>query len=202
MSINVNESKLPSELKLRMAEHWNMFWQENKTEDFYKSLFSAISMYLRMKAKKEKQVVLKLIDMKGNFMMASILDYHEPEDQDDPDAKGSWSIQYTLDESDISKNAEVSDSHNNEFIQFFEKEHLRIARGQFKSNDLIHSCISESVDTLIDFMKANAPSDGSEFELECDGYFVATSQINGENCDIAIVAGAEAKKAIKNDVAA
>jgi hypothetical protein len=200
--VSLAESQLPNELKLRLRMNHFVSWSEEYTENLYKVIFTAMSLYLRKQASKDAgKVGLRMIDLKGNFIMGVILTYHEPdkaEEEETDDAKGNWSLEYTLDESDFADLKIVMDSHNNEFVQVFESQLWSMYAGRFAGDEFKQIMLSESLQTLIDFATKNC-TEGNEFNLSVDGYFLITSAMEDGKIEVAIVPGAITKQAIKDD---
>lgn len=203
--ISIEETQLPAQLKINLQQNHFIQWIETNTAGFYRVVFTAIPLFLRNHASKDAgKVGFKVIDFKGNFIMGAIDSYHAPEnDADDngEESKGSWSLEFTFNESDLSdiQPNQIFDSMNNEFIQIYERQLWEINRGRFCGDEIKHTMLTESLYTLHDFMDKNTKEDGTEFSIGLDGYFIATSAMEDGERIISIVPGSIAKQCIKDD---
>lgn len=203
INVTLKESQLPSELKIRLQQGYYFGWSEEHTEGFYRVIFSAISLFLKNHASKDAgKVGIRIIDLKGNFIFGAIQSYHEPDtsetETEGEDAKGSWSLEYTFDESDFTEMKLVFDSHNNEFIQVLERQLWEINKGRFGSDEIKQIMLTESCQTLHDFAVKNC-KEGVEFNLTLDGFFTITSAVEDGEVVLAMIPGAITKQAIKDD---
>lgn len=203
--ISIEETQLPTQLKLDLQQNHFVQWNEMNTAGFYRVVFTAIPLFMRNHASKDAgKIGFKVIDFKGNFIMGAVETYHAPDEsaeEEGEESKGSWSLEFTFNESDLSEvnAAQIFDSMNNEFIQVFERQLWEINKGRFCGDELKHIMLNQSLETLYRFMDKNTRDDGSEFSIGLDGYFIATSAIEDGEKIISIVPGSIAKQCIKDD---
>lgn len=201
VSVKLEDSQLPTELKIILAKNHSIGWDEMYTKRLYEATFSTISTFLKSHMNKDTEKVgFKAVDFSGGFILGAIASYHAPEEgAEGEDTKGHWSLEYTTDESEMTDIKNVYDSLNNEFGQLYEQGLWETLRGRFFNNQIKQIMFINVVNLLIDFLSKNCKDDGSEFEVILDDFFTATIAMEDNAPVIAIVPGAVAKQLIKND---
>ena len=172
-----------------------IFLEQDIMEDMIKVPVHAFSKYLGIKknCNDENGTALVLRDEKGNFVLAGVVKYHKPENEDQA---GNWSYEFTFDEEDI-KNAHqylVSDSS---FIQLFSRVSINYSLA-IKDEKFITDLVYAFFVALKNLLEENV-SPTEEFEVELEGYFVASSAIEGDEKVFSLVPSGEMKRLIKDD---
>lgn len=162
--------------------------------DTMKVFVHAFSKYLGLKKNREDNgTALILRDEKGNFIIAGVVRYHAPEKEDQA---GNWSYEFTFDENDVKETHQyiITDAAFMEVLQSVATSHSVVITDMEFAFDLavgffvaIKNVLSENVNPA------------EEFELESEGYFVATSAIEGDEKVFSIVPSGEMKRLIKDD---
>ena len=159
-------------------------------------VFRGMASFLSVSKKKDKPVALVVKDLKGNFLMGTIVQYFPGEDDNDP---GNWSLVYSLDEEDIKDGMEVIDITNSAFqtlLSTITKKHFNF---NFKSSEMCWNILISIANTMKSWLDANCKDNGEKTELESEGYFTASVALeNGEKV-MAIEPSGEMKQLVKSD---
>ena len=195
------ESTIPAEMTYNLMEHCNYIWVANRTPDLYRVVFFTIAEILKHKKSKNlPNIGFKLLTNNGEFKFGAILSYHAPEDDSDTsdDDKGNYTLEFTLDSSDMDDLDLVVDNHNDIFIECAGRKASEIMYGRFLNMEYCNNLFCESIDTLVKFLDANAvPND--EVSVVYKGVFTATVSVEGDEKLISIVPGEMIKQFIKGD---
>ena len=90
-------------------------WVEERTANFYKTLFDSIAHYLKYyQSKNDEKVVFKLKDEKGDFKFGAALIYQKPEEDSEEDS-GNWYLQFTFNEEDLADASREIDNLSDAF---------------------------------------------------------------------------------------
>lgn len=199
LQMKLMETSLPSQFTLNCSDRAMFDWMESRVDKVYKLLFSAAATFLAYHRSKDAgKVALTFIDDKGNFKMAAIISYHAPEEGAEDDNKGNWSIEFTLDQGDIAEIPQTYDMMDLEFTEVASRECGTIMGGRFKSAKYIQELLCIAIDTLVEFLDANAVED-TVVDIVVDDFFVASVAIEDGEKVMSIVPGAVIKRLIKDD---
>ena len=172
-----------------------IYLEQDIVEDFMKCPVHAFSKYLGIKknSSDENGTALVLRDVKGNFVVAGVVKYHKPENEDQA---GNWSYEFTFNEEDIKDTHQylVSDAS---FIELFSKVALNYSLA-LKDPKYITDLVYGFFAALKNLLEDNA-SPTEEFEVEMEGYFVASSAVEGDEKVYSLVPSGEMKRLIKDD---
>ena len=154
----------------------------------------AFSKYLGLKKNRDDNgTSLILRDEKGNFIIAGVVRYHAPEKEDQA---GNWSYEFTFNEEDVKETHQyvVTDASFMEVLSNVAVNHqLVITDMEFALDLLIGFFVA-----LKNVLEQNVtPSE--EFEVESEGFFIATSAIEGDEKVYSLVPSGEMKRLIKDD---
>lgn len=130
------------------------------------SIIESSSDFLRrIKGKEKFALVYK--DMKGNFIIAAVIEYNEnPEEGQD-----NYNYYYTFDEADI-KDAILRDSTEAQVQALFIKRMVE-SHSLRPLQEQVVTMVEKTLKGLSDYLHENA-KEGELFELEDEGYFLAT----------------------------
>ncbi len=172
-----------------------IYLEQDIIEDMMKVPVHAFSKYLGIKKSTEDEngTALVLRDETGNFVLAGVVKYHKPENEDQA---GNWSYEFTFNEEDIKEAHQylVSDSS---FIELFSRVAINYSLA-IKDEKYITDLVYGFFIALKNLLDENV-SPTEEFELELEGYFVASSAIEGDEKVFSIVPSGEMKRLIKDD---
>lgn len=187
------ENALPVEYNRLLALE-TLILPEEIINDMMKIPVHAFSKFLGLKKNREDNgTSLVLRDESGNFIIAGVVKYHAPEKEDQA---GNWSYEFTFDEEDV-KDAHqylVTDATFMTVLQKVATEHsLVIQEMQFALALL--TCFFNAIKNVL----AENVTPAEEFEIESEGFFVATSAIEGDEKVFSLVPSGEMKRLIKDD---
>lgn len=154
----------------------------------------AFSKYLGLKKNREDNgTSLILRDEKGNFIIAGVVRYHAPEKEDQA---GNWSYEFTFNEDDVKETHQyiVTDSAFMEVLSSVAISHQIVITDMEFAMDLVIGFFV----ALKNVLEQNV-TPTEEFEIESEGFFVATSAIEGDEKVYSIVPSGEMKRLIKDD---
>ena len=154
----------------------------------------AFSKYLGLKKDREDNgTSLILRDEKGNFIIAGVVRYHAPEQEDQA---GNWSYEFTFNEED------VKDAHQ---YVVTDAAFMEVLQAVATSHNIMITDMEFALDLIVGFFTAiknileQNVTPSEEFELESEGFFIATSAIEGDEKVFSIVPSGEMKRLIKDD---
>lgn len=194
---DLEQTSIPSQYSINVRDNISAAWADANTAMLYRILFTNIGDTLRFyQSKNVDSVGLSIKDDKGNFKMGAILNYKKPEDGSDDDT-GNWYLEMTFDEKDMEDVKELHDNHSDVFIRS-----AAYAAGEsgsrFKSTDIMYNMYNIAIDTLVQFLDANA-SETEEVDVRLRGVFTASVVIENGQKIMSIVPGESIKQIIKND---
>jgi len=186
--MNFNESTIPMIYAQKMGEA-DLDWDANWTRKIYEVVVTGISDFLALAKSKNNKVAVAVRDLKGNFLMGAIVEYHSNENEDMP---GNWSYEFSFDEKDL-EGATVYLTTDTQFQK-------QLSATAYKMEIHIETIIELCVSILKQWLDMNA-KEAEEVNIELIGYFVASVAIeNGEKV-IAIIPDGAMKRLIKDDAA-
>lgn len=154
----------------------------------------AISKYLGIKKSREDNGTSFVVrDEKGNFIVAAVVRYHAPEKDDQA---GNWSYEYTFDEEDVKETHQyvVSDAAFMQVLQGVATNHSIAIKDMNFALDIIVGFFT----ALKNVLDENVTS-AEEYEIESEGFFIATAAVEGDEKVFSIVPSGEMKRLIKDD---
>lgn len=187
------ENALPMEYNRLLALR-GLQLEPEVLDDMMKVPVHAISKYLGLKKNREDNgTALVTRDEKGNFIIAGVVRYHAPEKEDQA---GNWSYEFTFDEEDIKECHQylVTDASFMEVLSRVANNHQLVITDMEFALDLIIGFFT----SLKNVLEQNV-SPTEEFELESEGFFIATSAIEGDEKVYSLVPSGEMKRLIKDD---
>lgn len=187
------ENALPVEYNRVLALR-GLILEPEIMSDMIKVPVHAFSKYLGLKKNREDNgTSLILRDEKGNFIIAGVVKYHAPEKEDQA---GNWSYEFTLNEEDIKETHQyiVTDAAFMEVLSAVAISHQVVITDMEFALDLVVGFFT----ALKNVLEQNVtPSE--EFEIESEGFFVATAAIEGDEKVYSVVPSGEMKRLIKDD---
>ena len=188
------EKALPVEYN-RVLSLRGLILEDDVMEDMMKIPVHTFSKYLGLKKNRDDEngTALVLRDEKGNFILAGVVKYHKPENEDQA---GNWSYEFTFNEEDVKEAHQyiVTDASFMEVLQNIAIEHsISITDMNFAFDLVVGFFIA-----LKNVLEQNV-TPTEEFEIESEGYFVATAAIEGDEKVYSLVPSGEMKRLIKDD---
>ena len=194
---DLEQTSIPSQYSINVRDNISAAWADANTAMMYRILFTNIGDTLRFyQSKNVDSVGLSIKDDKGNFKMGAILNYKKPEDGSDDDT-GNWYLEMTFDEKDMEDVKELHDNHSDVFIRSAAYAAAQ-SNSRFKSTDIMYNMYNIAIDTLVQFLDANA-SETEEVDVRLRGVFTASVVIENGQKIMSIVPGESIKQIIKND---
>lgn len=188
------ENALPLEYN-RVLSLRAMTLEDEVMTDTLKIPVHAISKYLGLKKSREDENGTSLIlrDEKGNFIIAGVVKYHAPEKEDQA---GNWSYEFTFNEEDVKNTHQylVTDAMFMKVLQETATAH---------NISIVHTDLA--LDLMIGFFESikNVLNQNvtatEEFEMESEGFFIATAAVEDDEKVFSIVPSGEMKRLIKDD---
>lgn len=152
--------------------------------------------FLAQVKSKEDAVALTFDNVKGEMVMAAVVEYN---DNADGDGQGNWNYYFTFNPKDIEgkRRYQISLTQVHSVIarRGYELCRLRFAAPNFITD---YSVIFASL--MREFLETNA-KDGEEFTVEHEGYFVATSAVEDGVVEKSLLPDGAMKRLIKDDAA-
>ena len=198
-------STLPNECLKRITDGLGFGWNADLSIHCYIDLFQSIARFLSVKKNKDKPTVLEMRDLNGGFHFAAIVQFL-PQSEEGSD-EGSWSLNFTFDESDIDKTWEIYNFADNPEARtvFYDVSYANHGiTWRFKeldANDQI--CEGNAVqilciliDTLKAYMEFNVSVDP---DLAIGDLVSFKAEISGDKVYIGVIAGALLKQLVKSD---
>ena len=188
------EKALPVEYN-RVLSLRGLMLEDDVMGDMMKIPVHTFSKYLGLKKNRDDEngTALVLRDEKGNFILAGVVKYHKPENEDQA---GNWSYEFTFDEEDVKEAHQyiVTDASFMGVLQNVAIEHsISITDMNFAFDLVVGFFIA-----LKNVLEQNV-TPTEEFEIESEGYFVATAAIEGDEKVYSLVPSGEMKRLIKDD---
>ena len=188
------EKALPVEYN-RVLSLRGLMLEDDVIGDMMKIPVHTFSKYLGLKKNRDDEngTALVLRDEKGNFIIAGVVKYHKPENEDQA---GNWSYEFTFDEEDVKEAHQyiVTDASFMGVLQNVAIEHsISITEMSFAFDLVVGFFIA-----LKNVLEQNV-TPTEEFEIEAEGFFVATAVIEGDEKVYSLVTSGEMKRLIKDD---
>lgn len=198
-------STLPNECLKRVADGLGFGWNAELSMHCFTDLFQSIARFLSVKKNKGKPSVLEIRDLNGGFHFAAIVQFL-PQSEEGSD-EGSWSLNFTFDESEIDKSWEIFNFADNPEARtvFYDVSYANHGiTWRFKeldANDQI--CEGNAVqilcvllDTLKSYMEFNVSVDP---DLAMGDLISFKAEISGDKVYIGVIAGPLLKQLVKSD---
>lgn len=187
------ENALPAEYN-RVLSLRGLVLESEIINDMMKVPVHAISKYLGLKKNRDDNgTALVVRDDKGNFIIGGVVKYHKPENEDQA---GNWSYEFTFDEEDVKESHQyiVNDAAFMEVLQKVAYEHSVVITEMDFAYDLIVAFFI----SLKNVLEQNV-TPAEEFEIESEGFFVATAAVENDEKVFSLVPSGEMKRLIKDD---
>lgn len=193
-NIDDNENTLLVGMKQAVFTKYGFDISEEIARGYIKSLFTAISEFLKIVKSESEPVSLEVTAINGEFIFAATVRY---EKNDDPTMPGNWVYSYTFNAEDV---ADVKVRYQFSDPQFciilsntmYEKYNFCWNVDTSSGNKLTIGAF-EAIKT---FLETNA-NESELTELECGDLFVATSGVEDGEKVISITPGEKSKQIIK-----
>jgi len=143
---------------------------------------------------KDEPVALTFDNVKGEMVMAGIVEYN---DNEDGEGQGNWNYYFTFNPKDLEgkKRYQVSATQVHTIIA---KRAYEMCRVRFASPSFITDYSVIFATLMREFLSTNA-KDGEEFTVEHEGYFVASSTVEDGVVELSLLPDGAMKKLIKDD---
>lgn len=194
------QTSIPSQFSINLKDNYSILWVDSRTADLYRTLFTAIADVLKHNQSKDAgKIGMSMKDDKGHFKFGAILTFKKPEEGSEEDS-GNWYLEFTFDSNDMTDLMVDVDNHSDVFVRCAAEEANNICYGRFRSTEVMYQVFNCAIDTLIQFLDANA-SETEEVEVNLRGIFTASVAVEDGEKIMSIVPGEYVKQIIKNDAA-
>lgn len=145
---------------------------------------------------KEDGGVLTFDNIKGEMIMAAVVEYN---DNADGDGQGNWNYYWTFDPKDIEgkRRYQISATQVHTIIA---KRGYELCRIRFATPNLITDYSVLFATLIREFLETNV-KDGEEFVVEHEGYFLATAAVEDGVVEKSFLPDGAMKRLIKDDAA-
>lgn len=202
---DILESTIGNEVQ-KVLDDYTIEWSDSLTADTIVDVFIAMAKFLGIKKNKDKPVVVELRDQNGGFHFAGYVTFMVQ--QEAGSDEGSWSLNYTFDESDIESEWEKYNlmTTPEAFMTFIDTTYVKHAiswrftdqqNGEASEGTPAH-IIPILFDVLKRYMQANVTTN-PELSIRTRAYLKA--EISGNTVYITVTPSAELKSYIKDDQA-
>ena len=193
-----NQTSIPGQFSVNLLEKYKMNWADTNTANIFRVMFTAIADILKSKQDKNvPRIGFSMKDDKGNFKLGAIMTYRKPDAEEEEDS-GNWYLEMAFDPEDMVDLDKEIENHTSEFTVVSNDEAHRIAGARFNKVEYIHIIFGCIVDTIIDFLDANA-SESEDVSVTLNGVFTASVAIENGIKVMSIVPGEIIKQIIKED---
>ena len=190
------ETGIADEIFKTLTEKDAYAWEASFSEDAVKMLFEGVATYLgEVKSKKEIKAAV-LNDLKGNFHFAAFVQFIPNEEDKE---KGSYSLNFTFDESDITKEMKVvtfKDPTLHHIISDVGVTKFNICFHSYEGQEFIVPVMAACADAIKEHLRANISIDP---KLEMEDFFTATAEMDGDKVYCSITPSAVLKQHVKDD---
>lgn len=196
-TFNLEETRIPNLFYTEMYQKENQEIGEHMVPKCYDSLFMAMARFLAFKKTKDNKVAIIVRDLKNNFKMAMVIEYHKGENEETQD-KGNWSIILTFDPADVESATKyyTTDSDFNYMLATVTRE---MHGFKYSQGQTVPKIVELLVELLINWLNEEARP-GEEVVLELPGYFVAQVEVDGDKKILGITPGENIKNVVKGDM--
>ena len=152
--------------------------------------------FLAMVKSKEAPVALTFDNIKGDMVMAAIVEYN---DNADGEGQGNWNYYWTFNPKDIdgARRYQISATQVHTVIA---KRAYEMYRIRFAAPNFIGDYAVIFATLMREFLTTNA-KDGEEFTVDHEGYFVASAAVEDGVVEMSFLPDGAMKKLIKDDAA-
>ena len=192
------QTSIPGQFSINLMDRYYYGWMDVRTSDLYRAMFTAIADILKSKQDKNKsRIGFILKDDKGVFKLGAVLNYRKP-DEGEEDDSGNWYLEFTLYPEDMGEMDYECDSHSGEFLMCAQHEVYTIVGGTFKQPEFMHNIFNTAIDTLVDWLDANA-TESDVVEVVMRSTFTAAVAVENGKKVMSIVPGETIKQIVKGD---
>lgn len=192
--INYEDSTAVVGFKQSVFTKYGFEIDEDIAKGYTKSLFTAISEFLKIVKSESAPVALEVTAINGEFIFAAAVRY---EKNDDPTMPGNWVFSYTFKEEDV---ADITTRYQYTDPQFA----IILSNTMYTLCNYVWNVDASTgnkltigaLEAIKAFLDTNAV-DGDLVELECGDLFVATAGVEDGDKVIAITPGEKSKQIIK-----
>ena len=156
MEMNLMDTGVSTNLEVNLkAEQLKL--QSSHAFKMYDIIFRTLAEVCNLYRKDDNSTVAATIrDLKGNLILAGVLKWHNPEDEEAVD--GNWSFVFTTDEADLEGSTQINVSDSQFGIVFSnigrEMYNMRISDSLYITKYTVIA-----LNTLIDHLRVNAKED-------------------------------------------
>ncbi len=157
---------------------------------------AATSDFLKMVKSKEKPVALVFNDLKGNLIVAAVVEYNEAVEDD---AQGNWNYYWTFN-ADKLEGATQYLITDTQIHPIFQTRGFEMYRFRFISDSYIPQIGVAIMESIKECLDTNA-SETDEFVIEHEGFFKASVTVEDGEKVMSFLPDGEMKTLIKDDAA-
>ena len=152
--------------------------------------------FLSLVKTKDKPVALTYDNVKGEMVMAAVVEYNE---NADGEGKGNWNFYFTFDPKDLEGKQCYSIS-STQVHTVIAKRGYELCRMKFATPNLITDYAIVFATLIREFLETNA-KEGPAFTVEHEGYFLASAAVEDGVVEKSLLPDGAMKKLIKDDAA-
>lgn len=152
--------------------------------------------FMSMVKSKEDRVALTFENIKGDMILAAVVEYN---DNEDGEGQGNWNYYWTFDPKDI-EGARIYKISATQVHTVIAKRGYEMYKIKFATPNLIEEYANLFATLIREFLETNA-KDGEEFTVEHEGYFVATAAVEDGVVEKSFLPDGAMKRLIKDDEA-
>ena len=193
-TINFSESTIPQNYAVSAKGATDTIVSNEEAVWFSEAVIAGVSDFLCITKSQEKKVALAFNDLKGNLVVAAVVEYNKNENED---AQDNWNYYWTFDKADLEE-ATVYESTQAQVLTMFTKRALTMHRMTLNHDSLCATLVSLVASTISDYLDQNA-KEGEKITVEHKGFFTASAEVKDGVVVKAFVPAGEMKVLVKGD---
>lgn len=193
-NIKFSESTIPQNYAVSVKGATDTLVSNEEAVMFAEAVVAGVSDFLRITKVKDKKIALAFNDIKGNLIVAAVVEYNENED---PDNQDNWNYTWTFDKTDL-EDATVYESTQSQVIAVFCKRALTMHRITLNQAQTAATLVNLVASTISDYLDQNA-KEGEKVTVEHKGFFMCSVAVEDGVVVKSFIPAGEMKVLIKDD---
>jgi len=185
---------IPKNYEMAMRGQLGLAATEEDANNFVQVIIASVSEFLSIVKAKGTKTALRFEDLKGNLITAAVVEHNESSDEEGQD---NWNYYWTFDESDL-EGAAIHTVAEDGFKDIIINRALSMHRMTINAKQSPGRLATLLIETIVQYLEQNAKPD-TKVEVECDGFFKAEAEVDGEEIIKAIIPDGPMKVLIKDD---
>ena len=191
-----SESAIPQNFVTSLRGQAGLTSSNEEAVKFFEIVVAGASDFLRITKSKDKKIALSIEDLKGNMIMAAVVEYNKNEDEEGQD---NWNYFWTFDKDDL-EDAVVYQASQTPIQAEFVKRAASMHKMTFQVSGSLPRMVMLAASTISDYLDQNAKA-GEKVTVEHEGFFVAEAEVEGEKIYKSFLPDGAMKVLIKDDAA-